>query len=86
MPIYDYRCQKCGKLFELLVLKGTEPACIHCNSKKVDQQVSTFAVSSMDMTRARVADARKKYKASKEFKDKQVHEAEVVKEHYNEGH
>ena len=86
MPIFDYRCQKCGAAFELLVLKGQVPACTQCKSKKVDQQVSTFAVSSLETTKARVSDARKKYKASKGFKDKQVHEAEEIKEHYAEGH
>ena len=86
MPIYDYRCQACGDSFELLVLKGTVPACPACKSKKIEQQVSTFAVSSLDMTKANVAKARAKYATSKELKDKQVHEAEVIKEHYENPH
>jgi putative FmdB family regulatory protein len=86
MPIFDYRCQKCGAAFELLVLKGTVPACTSCNSKKVDQQVSTFAVASQDMTRARVAKARSAYKSSGTFKDQQVAEAEAIKHHYEDHH
>ena len=26
MPIYDYRCSRCGQSFELLVRGSTEPA------------------------------------------------------------
>ena len=86
MPIYDYHCKACGDKFELLILKGTVAACPACKSKKIEQQISTFAVSSQDMTRANVAKARAKYKGSKELKDKQVHEAEEIKEHYEHGH
>ncbi len=33
MPIYVYKCKKCGKDFELLVMgSGTKPACEHCGS------------------------------------------------------
>jgi putative FmdB family regulatory protein len=83
MPIYDYKCKGCGKGFELLVLKGTELVCPSCKSKKIEQQVSTFAVASMDMTVARVAKARKSYQTSSEFKEKKVAEAEAIK-HHNE--
>ena len=81
MPIYDYKCKGCGKAFELLVLKGTALVCPGCKSKKIDQQVSTFAVSSMDMTKSRVASARKKYRGSSEFKEKQVAEVEAIRDH-----
>ena len=81
MPIYDYRCKACDKTFELLILKGTVAACPTCKSKKIDQQISSFAVASADMTMARVAKARQKYSTSKERKDKQVAEAEAIAHH-----
>ena len=81
MPIYDYKCKGCGKGFELLVLKGTALVCPGCKSKKIEQQVSTFAVASMEMTKSRVAKARKAYNSSSEFKEKKVAEADAIREH-----
>ncbi len=41
MPIFEYRCKKCGKDFEELVLKADEtPACPHCGSVKTDKLMS----------------------------------------------
>jgi len=45
MPIYEYICKDCDKHFEVLV-RGTEtPVCPACKSKKLEKQLSTFAVS-----------------------------------------
>ena len=35
MPIYEYRCQKCGRAFEVLQRMNEEPLqhCIHCDGK-----------------------------------------------------
>jgi len=35
MPIYEYRCSKCGKTFEALQSISAEPIrkCIHCQGK-----------------------------------------------------
>ena len=46
MPSYEYRCEKCGKKFEL-VQHVTEhekkkPHCPKCNSQKVERVFSTF--------------------------------------------
>jgi len=83
MPIYDYKCKACGNGFELLVLKGTVPACPSCKSKKLEQQISGFAVSSAGISQANVAAARKKYQSSSEVKEKRVAEAEAIKHHYD---
>lgn len=46
MPIYEYRCQKCGKESEILVRNSAEkPPCPHCGSKRLDKQFSIFAAS-----------------------------------------
>jgi len=45
MPLYEFRCEKCDREFELLVRssnwKGS--ACPHCGSTKLSKQLSTFA-------------------------------------------
>ncbi len=45
MPIFEYRCSKCGKSFEKLVLSrdSAPPVCPECGSKKVAQQLSRFS-------------------------------------------
>jgi putative FmdB family regulatory protein len=48
MPIFEYVCANCGKIFEKLVL-GKRPeqlACPHCGSQQVEQKFSTFSSSS----------------------------------------
>ena len=44
MPIYEYRCDGCGKQFEKLV-RASSPAvaCPGCGGAKLEQQYSTFA-------------------------------------------
>jgi putative FmdB family regulatory protein len=44
MPLYEYRCQSCGRQFELLVRASTVPACPDCASLELDKQFSVFAV------------------------------------------
>lgn len=48
MPIYEYRCQACGRLSEFLVIKmGGAPAdlkCAQCGSPKMDKAMSSIAV------------------------------------------
>ena len=42
MPIYDYKCQQCGKVSEVLVRNTEDPAvkCSHCGSQKMDKLIS----------------------------------------------
>jgi putative FmdB family regulatory protein len=46
VPIFEYRCQGCGKEFELLVLKTTSPACPACQGTSLERLVSLPAVKS----------------------------------------
>jgi putative FmdB family regulatory protein len=46
MPIFEYRCQACGHQFEMLVLKGTVPACPSCEAKTLERLLSVPAVKS----------------------------------------
>lgn len=48
MPIYEYACSKCRKIFSFFskrVDPGRVPACPKCGSRKMAKQVSRFAMS-----------------------------------------
>jgi putative FmdB family regulatory protein len=45
MPIYEFRCQGCGKRFERLVLGGATPACPACAGLQLEKLVSSPAPS-----------------------------------------
>lgn len=41
MPIYEYKCQDCGQMNELLVLrKDEEVSCKACNSQNLERLLS----------------------------------------------
>lgn len=47
MPIYEYRCEECGKLSEFLVIRTDEefvPQCKRCKSKKMTRVLSRVRV------------------------------------------
>jgi putative FmdB family regulatory protein len=45
MPIFEYICQECQHEFEALVFGRDKAACPQCQSKKLNPQLSVFAVS-----------------------------------------
>jgi putative FmdB family regulatory protein len=45
MPIFEYLCKQCGKRFEAIVYGGKRPACPSCQGRKLEQQLSVFAVA-----------------------------------------
>jgi putative FmdB family regulatory protein len=60
MPLFDYRCVSCGHQFEVLVLKGKEPAaCAACASPTLERLLSLPAVKS-ESTRAKAMAAAKR--------------------------
>ena len=45
MPLYDYKCEKCGEQFEQLLSASNKNAavkCPKCNSTKTTRQFSSF--------------------------------------------
>jgi putative FmdB family regulatory protein len=46
MPIFEYKCAKCGKITEFLESAGsrTKHLCKHCGAANMKKQFSTFAV------------------------------------------
>ncbi|MGD2142890.1 MAG: zinc ribbon domain-containing protein [Anaerolineae bacterium] len=51
MPIYEYRCQDCGRTFEALVRGNDAVTCPHCDSSSLGKLLSIPFVSSGRTTR-----------------------------------
>jgi putative FmdB family regulatory protein len=67
MPLYDFQCLDCGELFEALVLK-TPATCPKCQSARLEQQISTFAVSSESTRESNLGSAKRKHaKAHRDY-------------------
>jgi putative FmdB family regulatory protein len=45
MPIFEYICTECQHQFEALVFGQQKAECPKCQSKRLEQQLSVFAVS-----------------------------------------
>jgi putative FmdB family regulatory protein len=45
MPIFEYICQECEHKFEAIVLGQQKARCPKCESKRLTQQISKFAVA-----------------------------------------
>ena len=45
MPIFEYKCEECGKQSEFLIRSGNEELICECGSSKMKRVLSSFAVS-----------------------------------------
>ncbi|HLH68490.1 MAG TPA: zinc ribbon domain-containing protein [Candidatus Dormibacteraeota bacterium] len=47
MPLYEYRCESCGKRTSALLPRfdAPDPACPHCGAQALRRLISTFATS-----------------------------------------
>jgi len=45
MPLFEYRCEKCGETFEFLARKADETPdrCPKCGSRRLSRQFSAFS-------------------------------------------
>lgn len=51
MPIYEFRCPRCGHQFEELIFRKSEIAeltCPECGSQEISQLMSSFASGGSD--------------------------------------
>jgi len=55
MPLYEYRCRKCGHRFEELVRFGETPSCPECSAAEPERLFSMSASVSTGKTRNRAA-------------------------------
>lgn len=49
MPIYEFKCKQCDKIFDEFILNSNNLStiyCPQCNSKDVSKMMSTFGFSS----------------------------------------
>ncbi|HYL93082.1 MAG TPA: zinc ribbon domain-containing protein [Alphaproteobacteria bacterium] len=54
MPIFEYICRECDHHFESIVMGSQQAKCPKCESRKLEQQLSKFAVGA-EKTPARSA-------------------------------
>ena len=80
MPLFDFRCLDCGECFEALVLK-TAASCPSCQSARLEQQISTFAVSSESIRESNLNGAKKKHE--KVRRDYSMDMANAEKNHHH---
>jgi putative FmdB family regulatory protein len=52
MPIFEYICKECRHPFEALVYGKEKAECPKCHAKKLEPQLSVFAVSAKGSTGA----------------------------------
>jgi putative FmdB family regulatory protein len=45
MPIFEYICKECDHRFELIVNGNKKAACPDCQSRRLEKQLSVFAVN-----------------------------------------
>lgn len=49
MPIFEFRCRKCGRSFEVLLLRRDEKVkCPDCGSEDLDRLLSSFGMKGVE--------------------------------------
>jgi putative FmdB family regulatory protein len=87
MPIFEYRCDACGKQFERFVRPSREPStdvlsCPSCGGQNLQQLLSSFAVSSADTRQLHRNQGRTV--AQKDLTEQKHAEMEAVVHHHRE--
>ena len=83
MPIFDFKCVKCGHAFEELVRGDQTPACPKRAGKKAERQFPLSVVVSTPKSRARTSGiARRAAKAV--HRDRQVADTDSLRHHLKE--
>ena len=82
MPLFDFRCRSCGKVFERLVRTGDTPVCPDCGAVDLEKQLPTFALSTDDIRSANALKSRRQQVAKR--KDAIIADEEYRQKHDNE--
>jgi putative FmdB family regulatory protein len=83
MPLFDFRCRRCGQEFEALVRTGHPTACA-CGSDDLEQLPSGFAVSSPTIRKANLDAVRQK--GAQARKDKLQADHSYMQKHIRDEH
>jgi putative FmdB family regulatory protein len=83
VPLYDFRCRRCSREFEALVLKEP-PACPSCGHADLERLVSGFSVSvrSGGLTPAARRAVQKQQNAQR--RDQAAFQEEIEKKHLDD--
>ncbi len=82
MPIYEYRCRHCESRFEYLLRSSSpEAACPACQSRDLEQLISSCSMSSETTRNANLTAAHKKAGGVRE--EKQVDEHRRLHDHFD---
>jgi putative FmdB family regulatory protein len=74
MPIYEYKCRRCGHRFEHLVLRSSATVeCPECKQQDLEQLISLSAVSSETTRQSNLSAAHRKAASVRADKARQSH-------------
>jgi len=74
MPVYEYRCQRCGTSFEYLRLHSSPAAqCPACSGQDLDQLISACAVSSESTRQANLSAQHRKMASVRQDRARSEH-------------
>jgi putative FmdB family regulatory protein len=81
MPLFEFRCQNCGREFEALVRGGERTSCPGCDGTDLERLISLFAASSEGTRDAALQSARRTN--AKTIRDQRIadHEYKVKHQH-----
>ena len=79
MPLFDFRCNSCGKTFEALIRGADTPACPGCGSVDLEKQLPTFALSTDERRAAAARQSRQRQIAKRK-------DAIIADEEYRQKH
>lgn len=85
MPLYDYACRTCGHQFEALVRGSSQPSCPSCRGQNLERLLSSFAMGSLEHTKALVKAERKK-RLPKHQAEQREEFQHTLKEHLHDEH
>jgi putative FmdB family regulatory protein len=80
MPLYEFRCRACSRIFEVLVRGSAKPStCPACNATDLEQLISLFAVDSASTRKSALESGRKHNRKAQ--LDKAVADREEIEHH-----
>lgn len=79
MPIFDYRCRRCGHEFEAIVRASLPAVCPACDGADLERLISPFSVSSASTRKNALKIAREQHQKAK--KDQVIAHHEAVRKH-----